>query len=53
MRILIAGAAGMLGTDARRVFADVPKNHWAYPSVETLRTTHILRGYPSGTANAK
>ena len=34
-------------------FPDVPKNHWAYQAVETLRTTHIMRGYPSGTANTK
>lgn len=34
-------------------FPDVPKNHWAYQSVETLRKAGVMRGYPSGTAPAK
>lgn len=34
-------------------FPDVPKNHWAYQSVETLRKAGVMRGYPSGTAAAK
>lgn len=29
-------------------FADVPKNHWAYEAVETLRLSGIMIGIPSG-----
>jgi len=34
-------------------FPDVPKDHWAFQSVETLRTTRIMRGYPAATPAAK
>lgn len=34
-------------------FPDVPKDHWAYQAVETLRTTRIMRGYPTATPSAK
>ncbi len=27
-------------------FPDVPKNHWAYDAVESLRQKGIIRGYP-------
>jgi hypothetical protein len=27
-------------------FPDVPKTHWAYDAVESLRQKGILRGYP-------
>lgn len=44
-------AAPTVGRDTP--FPDVPKNHWAYQSVETLRKAGVMRGYPSGTATAK
>lgn len=44
-------AAPTVGRDTP--FPDVPKNHWAYQSVETLRKAGVMRGYPSGTASAK
>jgi hypothetical protein len=28
-------------------FPDVPKTHWAYSAVESLREKGILRGYPA------
>jgi len=34
-------------------FPDVPPNHWAYQSVETLRKAGVMRGYPAGMATAK
>jgi hypothetical protein len=33
-------------------FPDVPKTHWAYDAVESLRQKGILRGYPPAAAKA-
>lgn len=29
-------------------FADMPRTHWAYEAVESLRRKRILRRYPNG-----
>lgn len=34
-------------------FPDVPKDHWAYEAVETLRQKRILLGYPDGAFRGK
>lgn len=34
-------------------FPDVPKDHWAYQAVETLRKAGVVHGYPAGTPRAK
>lgn len=33
-------------------FTDVPKTHWAYDAVESLRQRGIMRGYPPAPAPA-
>lgn len=38
---------------ARAQFADVPKDHWAYEAVESLRQKGILLGYPDGQYRGK
>jgi len=61
---LIAGASLlMLGvptismaqaaTPASGPFADVPADHWAYNSVDTLQKAGIVIGYPDGTYGGK
>lgn len=60
---LIAGASMlMLGvpslslaqaTPASGPFADVPADHWAYQSVDTLQKAGIVIGYPDGTYGGK
>src|SRR5438128_1311760 len=34
-------------------FADVPADHWAYNSVDTLQKAGIVIGYPDGTYGGK
>jgi hypothetical protein len=49
---LLAGATmGIANAQGRGngPFADVPTDHWAYSSVETLRNAGIVIGYPDGT----
>jgi hypothetical protein len=31
-----------------QTFNDVPTSHWAYPSIETVRATGLVSGYPNG-----
>jgi hypothetical protein len=31
-----------------QTFNDVPTGHWAYPSIETVRATGLVSGYPNG-----
>lgn len=31
-----------------QTFNDVPSTHWAYPSIETVRSTGLVSGYPNG-----
>jgi hypothetical protein len=55
---IVAGAALLAGVSmgvanaqskATGPFADVPTDHWAYSSVEKLRSAGIVIGYPDGT----
>ena len=41
------------GTAASGPFADVPADHWAYQSVDTLQKAGIVIGYPDGTYGGK
>ncbi len=34
-------------------FPDVPRDHWAYQSVETLRKAGIMHGHPANASVAK
>jgi hypothetical protein len=58
MIAMVAGAAMLAGatmgvanaqSKATGPFADVPTDHWAYQSVEKLRSAGIVIGYPDGT----
>jgi FtsZ-binding cell division protein ZapB len=61
--ILLAGASMLaLGIPALTIpanaaasgpFADVPADHWAYQSVDTLQKAGIVIGYPDGTYGGK
>jgi hypothetical protein len=31
-----------------QTFSDVPTNNWAYPAIETVRSTGLVSGYPNG-----
>ncbi len=31
-----------------QTFNDVPRTHWAYPAIETVRATGLVSGYPNG-----
>src|SRR3569833_590087 len=60
---LIAGASMLVlgipaismaqGNTASGPFADVPADHWAYQSVDTLQKAGIVIGYPDGTYGGK
>lgn len=39
---LSANAGGM------QTFRDVPASHWAFPAIETIRSTGLVSGYPNG-----
>lgn len=41
-------AMGRLAPATPGGFRDVPPDHWAARSVETLRRADIVKGYPSG-----
>ena len=41
------------GGAASGPFADVPADHWAYQSVDTLQKAGIVIGYPDGTYGGK
>src|SRR2546423_12896253 len=53
---LLAAAAAISGVHAQTPvpqFPDVPKDHWAFPAVESLRVKGIVRGYPDGNFRGK
>src|SRR2546423_3401973 len=53
---LLAAAAAISGVQAQTPvppFPDVPKDHWAFPAVESLRVKGIVRGYPDGNFRGK
>lgn len=37
-----------VNASGRQTFNDVPTNNWAYPSIETVRSTGLVSGYPNG-----
>ncbi|WP_373533220.1 S-layer homology domain-containing protein [Vampirovibrio sp.] len=37
-----------LNATGSQTFNDVPTGHWAYPSIETVRATGLVSGYPNG-----
>jgi hypothetical protein len=49
--LIAAAAMGVANAQSKATgpFADVPTDHWAYQSVETLRSAGIVIGYPDGT----
>lgn len=46
--LLDANAGKKLDTSKIQLFPDVPKNHWAYEYVSTLKGNGVLTGYPDG-----
>lgn len=46
--LLDANAGKKLDTSKLQLFPDVPKNHWAYEYVSTLKGNGMLTGYPDG-----
>lgn len=46
--LLDANAGKKLDTSKLQLFLDVPKNHWAYEYVSTLKGNGVLTGYPDG-----
>ncbi len=47
--ILAAGLAVGAQVPRSAPFPDVPRDHWAYRAVESLRQKGILLGYPGAT----
>ena len=48
LALLDANAGKKLDTSKLQLFPDVPKNHWAYEYVSTLKGNGMLTGYPDG-----
>ena len=46
--LLDVNAGKKLNTSKLQLFPDVPKNHWAYEYVSTLKGNGALTGYPDG-----
>lgn len=46
--LLDVNAGKKLDTSKIQLFPDVPKNHWAYEYVSTLKGNGVLTGYPDG-----
>ena len=46
--LLDSNAGKKLDTSKLQLFPDVPKNHWAYEYVSTLKGNGALTGYPDG-----
>ena len=46
--LLDVNAGKKLDTSKLQLFPDVPKNHWAYEYVSTLKGNSVLTGYPDG-----
>lgn len=46
--LLDANAGKKVDTSKLQLFPDVPKNHWAYEYVSTLKGNGVLTGYPDG-----
>ena len=48
LALLDVNAGKKLDTSKLQLFPDVPKNHWAYEYVSTLKGNGALTGYPDG-----
>lgn len=46
--LLDVNAGKKVDTSKLQLFLDVPKNHWAYEYVSTLKGNGVLTGYPDG-----
>jgi len=47
---MLVKALGLnINAGGTQTFHDVPTNNWAYPSIETVRATGLVSGYPNGT----
>lgn len=46
--LLVKALALKLDTSGMQTFSDVPTTSWAYPSIETVRKTGLVSGYPNG-----
>jgi hypothetical protein len=46
--ILVKALALKLDASGSQTFSDVPTSSWAYPSIETVRKTGLVSGYPNG-----
>jgi len=57
MKRLMAGIVGIVlitaVASAQAPFADVPQDHWAYDSVNTLAERGLVNGYPDGMYGGK
>jgi hypothetical protein len=36
-------------SSSEQTFKDVPRTNWAFPSIETVRASGVISGYPNGT----
>lgn len=50
---VVAGVAMQRPASAAEMFADVPREHWAYQAVNNLQERGIVIGYPDGTFGGK
>lgn len=48
-KILVAVTGAPLQVPEEPTYSDVPKEHWAYPYIETATRLGLLNGYPDGT----
>jgi hypothetical protein len=47
---MLVKALGLnISASGTQTFSDVPTNNWAYPAIETVRSTGLVSGYPNGT----
>lgn len=46
--MLVKALALNTSATGAQTFNDVPSTHWAYPSIETVRATGLVSGYPNG-----
>ncbi|HEY9744959.1 MAG TPA: S-layer homology domain-containing protein [Oculatellaceae cyanobacterium] len=49
LSVVMVKALGLsLNANGSQNFQDVPTTHWAYPAIETVRSTGLVSGYPNG-----
>jgi hypothetical protein len=47
---MLVKALGLnVNASGTQTFSDVPTTNWAYPAIETVRSTGLVSGYPNGT----